>query len=165
MALLVTVGLIHHLRTYLYVRNLRQCILCLQIMQRTTKHWCTQLSKRSRRTSVVTRARKSWRPLICNAFIALWRLPILSHSLLTFSASSGDGIIRFTSAGKSSLRIYGFTFGFRKYDLDSQFTVSYRCVNEPGELPRLTNNVPEEFHCYGVIFTRTGLSSVSLAVI
>ena len=36
-------------------------------------------------------------------------------------------------------------------DACSQYTMFYRCLNEPGELPRLTKKALEEFRSYGVI--------------
>ena len=37
-------------------------------------------------------------------------------------------------------------------DAYSQYIVSYRCLNVPGELPRLTKRAVEEIQSYGVIF-------------
>ena len=37
-------------------------------------------------------------------------------------------------------------------DAYCQYVVAYRCVNEPGELPRLTKRALEEFQSYGVMF-------------
>ena len=46
----------------------------------------------------------------------------------------------------------GYTHIFALIDAYSQYVVAYRCVNEPGELPRLTKRALEEFQSYGVMF-------------
>ena len=46
----------------------------------------------------------------------------------------------------------GYTHIFALVDAYSQYIVAYRCVNEPGELPRVTKRALEESQSYGVIF-------------
>ena len=45
-----------------------------------------------------------------------------------------------------------YTYLFTLIDAYSQYTVSYRCLNEPEELPRLTKKALEGFQSYSAIF-------------